>query len=80
MQGYVDIAKFISERNKALFSLNKDRIKAFAKKYNVTIPDNETAFWGAVYKAIYAITDAPPGLKGKAEKWLEAHNFSKEIG
>lgn len=80
MRGYVDIADFVSERNKALFSLNKDKIKAFAKKYNVTIPNNETAFWGAVYKAICAITDAPPELKDKAEKWLEAHGFSKGIG
>lgn len=80
MRGYVDIAEFISERNKALFSLNKDKIKAFAGKYGVNIPSNEIAFWGAVYKAICAINDAPPELKDKAEKWLEAHNFSKEIG
>ena len=80
MREYVDIAKFISERNKALFSLNKDKIKAFYKKYNVDIPNDELVFWAGIYKAICAITDAPPELKDKAEKWLEAHKFSKRIG
>lgn len=80
MRGYVDIANFISERNKALFSLNKDKIKAFYKKYNVDFPKDEQVFWAGVYKAIYAINDAPPKLKDKAGKWLEAHNFSRGIG
>ena len=43
---------FIKERNEALLSLDKEKILAYGKKYNVKFPENEKIFWAGVHKAI----------------------------
>ncbi len=75
------IEKFIKERNEALFSLNREKIEAYCKKYG----DNETGklpdpvFWGGVCKAICHITDAPEEVVTKAKTWLTEHGMSSDI-
>ena len=71
--------EFVKERNKALFSYNEAKIKAYMQKYGVPIPDNETVFWAMVNKCICNVTSAPPVLVAKAEKWLSERGMSKEI-
>lgn len=73
------LEKFIRERNEALFSLDEKKIKDYAKKYNLGLPEDPIAFWGAVYKSIYNITNAPQELKQKAKDWLDEHNMSVDI-
>lgn len=67
------------ERNEALFSLDEDKIKAYFKKYDISIPKNEIVFWGGVYKSIYNIKDAPEEFKYKAWEWLTEHGVSTAI-
>ena len=76
------IAKFVAERNEALFSLDKNKIMAFAKKYNTSIAKegvSDEVFWASVYKAIYNIATAPPELKRVAIRWLRQHGFTTEV-
>lgn len=76
------LKKFIAERNEALFSLDKNKIMAFAKKYNNPIAKegvSDEVFWASVYKAIYNIVTAPPELKRIALRWLRQHGFTTEV-
>lgn len=76
------LEKFVAERNEALFSLDKNKIMAFAKKYNNPIAKegvSDEVFWASVYKAIYNITTAPPELKRVALRWLRQHGFTTEV-
>lgn len=76
------LEKFVAERNEALFSLNRNKIMAFAKKYNNPIAKegvSDEVFWASVYKAIYNITTAPPELKRVAIRWLRQHGFTTEV-
>lgn len=73
------MSDFVKERNEALFSLDEDKIKAYFKKYDIPIPEDETEFWGGIYKIIYNIKDAPKELKYKACEWLIEHGMSPII-
>lgn len=79
-----EFEKFVAERNEALFSLDKNKIMAFAKKYNNPIAGlaeaiSEEYFWASVYKAIYNTVTAPPELKRVAIRWLRQHGFTTEV-
>lgn len=71
-----EMKRFVKERNAALFSLDRATIEAYFQKYDIDKPENETVFWAGVYKAICAITNAPPELTRKAKTWLLAHGMS----
>lgn len=62
------IKSYVKDRDEAFFSLDKDKIIAFCKKYNAPIPENDLVFWAGIYKSILVITTAPQDLKEKAGK------------
>lgn len=78
----VKVTQFVKERNEALFSLDRKKILDFFYKYHDDKlthdleKANDEVFWGAVYKAITGITNAPEELKEKAHAWLKSHNWS----
>lgn len=61
------IDNFIKERNEALFSLDKEKIKAYAKKYDVPLPESEYPFWKGVYLALLNIKSTPATVLKEAE-------------
>ena len=73
----MNIKKFVKERNEAIFSLEKEKIVAYCKKYDVPIPENEQVFWAGVYKSILAIENSPEHLRQKAIEWLDEHGFKR---
>lgn len=73
------IVQFVKDRNEALFSLDEKKIRAYAEKYRVALPDNDVAFWGGIYKAICNITNAPKDVQDKARAWLKEHDMSETI-
>lgn len=75
----VQMSSFAKERNEAIFSLDKEKIEANARKHNIQIPKDETVFWAGIYKAILVIPSAPEDLVLKAKSWLKEHNFKEEI-
>lgn len=72
-------SKIIKERNDALFSLDRNKIERYMRKYDITIPEDSIVFWGAVYKDICNIPAAPPELVGQARVWLYAHGMSEKF-
>ena len=62
----MDYTSFVTERNEALLSLDREKIERFAKKYGVTMPTSEEAFWRGVHKAICNITNIPFEVRQKS--------------
>ena len=71
---------FIHDRNEALLSLDRGKIEAYAKKYNIKLPSSDEAFWRAVHKAICSISSFTVEIRQRSEIWLYEHGSSPEIG
>ena len=51
----------VQERNEALFSLDKNKIMAYLRKYNLpTEASSDVVFWAGIYKAICNIKNFMP--------------------
>ena len=70
---------FIKERNEALLSLDKEKILAYGKKYNVKFPEDEKIFWAGVHKAICSLYSIPVNKITK-EQYEKSKNWLKENG
>lgn len=76
----MDISQLVKERDEALLSLDKKKIKAYMKKYNVSFePENETTFWAAVHKSIISIKSATDEQRAKSYNWLIQNGFKPYI-
>ncbi len=70
----------VQERNEALFSLDKNKIMAYLRKYNLpTAASSDTVFWAGIYKAICNIKNAPEPIVEEARAWLNERGFSTTI-
>lgn len=67
------------DRDKALFSFDRDQIEAYAKKYGVDAPKDDRVFWGGVSMAILNIEYAPEDVKKKAADKLEEMGMSPSL-
>ncbi len=75
----MNFAKFVKERNEALLSLDRKKIERYCKKYGVTLPNNDEAFWLGVHKARCAIADLPLEERRKSVRWLHEHGSRPDI-
>lgn len=78
------IKTFIEDRNEAFSSGDIDKIRAYCKKYNIDIPENEEIFLAGVHKSIcnlYIVENSPITLDQfqKSFDWLNDHGFSPSI-
>ena len=69
----------IKDRNEALLSLDKEKILAYYRKYDVPMPENEIIMWASVHKCILAIYDMPKDVKENSRAWLLRHGFQTRI-
>ena len=70
----------VQERNEALFSLDKNKIMAYLRKYNLpTEASSDVVFWAGIYKAICNIKNAPEPIVEEARAWLNERGFSTTI-
>lgn len=75
---------FIKERNEALLSLDRERILAYGKKYNVKFPEDEKIFWAGVHKAICSLYLIPvnkitKSQYEKSKEWLKENGFEWQL-
>ena len=70
----MDFQQFLRERNTALLSLDRTRLEAYMRHYNVTIPDDDEVFWRGVHKARTAVPTFPEWVRAESRAWLRAHN------
>lgn len=64
-----------ADRREALMSLDKTKILAYFKKYDITPPEKEIVFWGAVHKAVTGATDLPLKHRRASKDWLTKRGF-----
>jgi hypothetical protein len=71
---------FVKERDAALLSLDRGKILAYCRKYQVHIPSNEKVFWAAIHKAKIALKSFPESEKEISRKWLSENRFKEGMG
>lgn len=76
---YATMADLVDERDEALRSLDKAKIMAYARKYNVQLPDDEMIFWAEIHKARTCITTFTAEEKKLSYDWLIQHGFKGGI-
>ena len=73
------LERFCKERDAALLSLDERKIRNYARKYAIQMPENKTVFWAGVHKAILALNSATAEHKMTSAIWLMENGFSPEI-
>ena len=76
----ISIERMVKERDEALRSLDEVKIKVYAKKYKVKLPENKTIFWAGVHKARMCVSSLTAEEKRLSHDWLQEHGFSDDIG
>ena len=71
-----EIDTFVQDRNAALLSLDRTKIRRFARKYGVQMPTSEEAFWRAVHKARTGCKHLPARERSKSKAWLRERGSS----
>lgn len=75
----IKLEQYIKERDEALLSLEKEKIIAFCKKYNLPYAKKDKVFWAEVYKCIFHINASSAQQKLNAQCWLIENGFATDI-
>lgn len=75
----MNIEQYVKERDEALLSLDKEKIIAFYKRYNVPYAKKDKVFWATVYKCIFHINASTAQQKLNAECWLIENGFTTDM-
>jgi len=73
-----DMKDFIRERDEALLSLDKKKLEAYFKKYDVDMPTNENEYWAGIHNARLAHQKFSKDVKKISRDWLIEHGFTPE--
>lgn len=71
-----DLEAFKRERDAALLSLDRHKIRRYARKYGVSLPSSEETFWRAVHKARTGAKTLPPEARRESKEWLRKRGSS----
>lgn len=70
-----DMKQFVRERDEALRSLDKEKIIAYCKKYNMNIPQDEKLLFAGVHKARLGIKNITLEEQMESAIWLLENGF-----
>ena len=65
------IVQMVRERDEALLSLDREKLAAYAAKYGVALPDDESVFWLGIHKARCHAMSLPQEARDESERWLK---------
>lgn len=76
--------EFIKDRDEALASGDPDKMRAYCKKYDIDIPEDENTFLAGMHKAIcnmYLMPDSKISAEqyNKSYNWLIANGYTPSI-
>ena len=76
--------ELIKDRDEAFASGDEEKIRAYCKKYNIEIPEDDEVFWAGVHKVIcnlFLLEDTPIDVKqyNKSFDWLVEHGYNPSI-
>lgn len=73
-----ELEQWIKDRDEAILSLDKEKIDAYSRKYNMGEtykPKDDLIYWAGVHKCVLAIRSASEEQKASSKKWLIEHGF-----
>lgn len=78
------MSDFLKDRNEAFASGDEKKIRAYCKKYNIEIPENEEIFWAGVHKSICNLflvesNNISVEQYNKSFDWLVDHGYTPTI-
>lgn len=76
--------EFIKDRNEAIASGDIEKVRAYCKKYDIEIPEDENIFKASMHKAIcnmYLMPDSKISLEqyNRSYEWLIANGYTPSI-
>ena len=76
--------EFIKDRNEAIASGDIEKVRAYCKKYDIEIPEDENIFKAGIHKAIcnmYLMPDSKISLEqyNRSYEWLIANGYTPSI-
>jgi hypothetical protein len=74
----IDWQQYVAERRDVLLSMDRERILAFARKYDIRIIQAaaEDEFWIMVHKARTGSLDLPRAARLESKVWLAARGYT----
>lgn len=75
----MDLSNYIKDRNEAFKSMDKEKILAYCKKYNITTPEDDDIFWTGVHKAVCNLFYSKTG-EITLEQYEKSYNWLRERG
>ena len=80
----MDLEEFKKDRDEVLASGDPDKMKAYCKKYDIDIPEDENVFLASMHKAIcnmYLMPDSKISLDQyeRSYNWLIANGYTPSI-
>lgn len=80
----MDLEEFKKDRDEALASGDPEKMKAYCKKYDIEIPEDENIFLASMHKAIcnmYLTPDTTISIEQyeRSYNWLIANGYSPSI-
>ena len=80
----MDLEEFKKDRDEALASGDPDKMKAYCKKYDIDIPEDENVFLAGMHKAIcnmYLMPDTKISLDQyeRSYNWLIANGYTPSV-
>lgn len=79
MSKHIDISEYIKKRDKALITLDKEKLEELFTDTDTEIPEDEEVFWAGVHKARIQVTSMPETLKDESRMWLLANGYCEMI-
>jgi hypothetical protein len=76
--------EFIKDRDEAVASGDIEKVRAYCKKYDIEIPEDENIFKASMHKAIcnmYLMPDSKISLEqyNRSYEWLIANGYTPSI-
>lgn len=76
--------EFIKDRNEAVASGDIEKVRAYCKKYDIEIPEDENIFKASMHKAVcnmYLMPDSKISLEqyNRSYEWLIANGYTPSI-
>lgn len=72
------IKEMVRDRNEALVSLNEEKLRAYAAKYEVKLSEDPEIFWAAAHKARLSLVQLSDAERQRSRDWLSEHGFTSE--
>lgn len=70
------VKKFLRERKKAFELFTEEAIRAYARKWDIKVPEDANAFWLGAHRARAHMSNVAPQYVTESREWLKTRGYS----